>query len=336
MDLVSVILPVYNTEEYIEGAIGSVIAQTYQNMEIIVVDDGSQDRSIELARKKLENEFGGSWRILSHETNKGVSAARNTGIKAAKGAWLQFMDGDDFMAPQKIEKQMAACATAPEDVAAVYSPFQVVHVEDGKLIPVKTMFPELEGKHPLFIVAGMHHVVHWACLFRKTAVDKAGGFNEAYPWCECMDMMVRILQDGYRYIPVAMDAPLYFWRWYPDQPRVGGAGARYKLGQTALIYLEIVRRAAGKLQWIDIPLAEVDRAHLLEECTKFARLLYISDRQVFKQYMRGLLEFYPDFLPSGPWYLTRLARWIGYENAEAVAALARGPKGAVRSLLRRA
>ncbi|MDR0653380.1 MAG: glycosyltransferase family 2 protein, partial [Synergistaceae bacterium] len=94
--LISVIVPAYNREKTIAAALSSVIAQDYDNLEIIVDDDGSSDGTANTARGVLENSSR-RWRVLHHERNRGVSAARNTGLDAASGEYVNFMDSDDLV-----------------------------------------------------------------------------------------------------------------------------------------------------------------------------------------------------------------------------------------------
>lgn len=103
-DLVSVIIPVYNSEKYVEKAICSVIRQAYGNIEIIVIDDGSTDRSSEIIKKLIsQNSF---IRYYQMEKNSGVAIARNTGIALAKGRYIAFLDSDDMWVPGKLKVQM--------------------------------------------------------------------------------------------------------------------------------------------------------------------------------------------------------------------------------------
>lgn len=103
--LVSVIMPAYNSEEYISASINSVINQTYQNWELIVIDDGSKDRTIECIRNLQK----GDSRIClyKNEHNIGVSKTRNKGVKIAKGEWIAFLDSDDMWSPLKLHNQLA-------------------------------------------------------------------------------------------------------------------------------------------------------------------------------------------------------------------------------------
>lgn len=133
MNLVSVILPTYNAEKWVVEAIDSVIVQTYPAVELVVVDDGSQDDTVSVVREKLRNDFKKRWQIIELSSNRGPSAARNVGLRAAKGSWVQFLDSDDVIAPTKLAHQMAYCAGAPSNVSAVYSPWRRCYLDAGKI-----------------------------------------------------------------------------------------------------------------------------------------------------------------------------------------------------------
>lgn len=100
--LVSVVIPTYNRARFIRDAISSALAQSYRNIEVIVVDDASTDET-----PSIIDEFGHSIRYIRQEKNSGVGAARNAGIRAARGTLVAFLDSDDRWHPQKIEKQVA-------------------------------------------------------------------------------------------------------------------------------------------------------------------------------------------------------------------------------------
>ena len=101
---VSIIIPVYKVEDYIEKCIYSVINQTYCNIECILVDDCSPDKSIEKVKEIISNYSGNiKFKIITHEKNKGLSAARNTGIKESTGDYIYFMDSDDYIISECIE-----------------------------------------------------------------------------------------------------------------------------------------------------------------------------------------------------------------------------------------
>lgn len=99
--LVSIIIPVYNAEKYLANTINSAISQTWSNKEIIIVDDGSVDNSLAIAES-----FAGEQIKVFGQPNKGASAARNKGLLEAKGEYIQFLDADDLLMPNKIEAQL--------------------------------------------------------------------------------------------------------------------------------------------------------------------------------------------------------------------------------------
>lgn len=99
--LVSVVIPAYNAEEYIEETLQSVLTQTYKNIEVIVVDDGSTDRTLQIINKYKSD------LMLITQKNKGVSVARNTAVDKAMGEWIAFIDADDIWFPKKIAEQVS-------------------------------------------------------------------------------------------------------------------------------------------------------------------------------------------------------------------------------------
>ena len=100
---VSVIVPVYNTEKYLEQCLNSILGQTLQEIEVICVDDGSTDGSVQMIeRMSLEDER----LVLLKQKNAGGGAARNLGMEKAKGKYLMFLDSDDFFHPQMLEKML--------------------------------------------------------------------------------------------------------------------------------------------------------------------------------------------------------------------------------------
>ena len=101
--LVSILVPAYNSEEWIGDSIRSALAQTWQRKEIIVVDDGSRDRTAEAARRFASKEV----KVVSTE-NRGAAAARNHALQLSQGDYIQWLDADDLLSPDKIERQLAA------------------------------------------------------------------------------------------------------------------------------------------------------------------------------------------------------------------------------------
>ena len=102
--LVSVIMPAYNCEKYVVEAINSVLAQTYKNWELLVLDDGSNDNTLQVIEEFSKNDS--RIKALPNGKNMGVSATRNRGIELATGEWIAFLDSDDMWESKKLEKQL--------------------------------------------------------------------------------------------------------------------------------------------------------------------------------------------------------------------------------------
>lgn len=134
---VSIIIPIYKVEPYVERCINSVLRQTYRNLEVILVDDCTPDRSMEIAKSLINdyeyqnespNDFG--FVFLTHEHNRGLSAARNTGTAAATGEYVYYLDSDDEIIPKCIEKMVEAVIKYP-DVEMVQGFRQIIPHRDN-------------------------------------------------------------------------------------------------------------------------------------------------------------------------------------------------------------
>lgn len=101
--LVSIVMPSYNTAEYIAASIGSVLAQTYTDWELLIVDDCSTDQTIEIVRAFDDPRI----RLFKNKKNSGAAVSRNTALRQARGKWIAFLDSDDVWLPEKLEKQVA-------------------------------------------------------------------------------------------------------------------------------------------------------------------------------------------------------------------------------------
>lgn len=106
--LVSIVIPAYNVEKFIPKTLESVLGQTYENLEIIVVNDGSVDKTGAVVEKILGSQSRFPYKVI-HKRNEGVSVARNVGIENAKGKYIKFLDGDDWLVPDAIEVLVEAC-----------------------------------------------------------------------------------------------------------------------------------------------------------------------------------------------------------------------------------
>lgn len=141
MHLVSVVIPAFNRGWSIEKTVQSVIAQTYQHWEIIIVDDASTDETLGklVSLSKRDQRI----RYLKHDVNCGAQAARNTGVKAANGDFIAFLDSDDEWYPDKLEKQISAFESLPESIGVVHCDSDIYFESTGKKRRYKV--PQLSG-----------------------------------------------------------------------------------------------------------------------------------------------------------------------------------------------
>lgn len=136
MKKVSIIIPTYNVEKYIADTVESVLAQTYSNFELLIIDDESPDRSVEICQQ-----FNDPRIKIIHQKNQGLAGARNTGIRNASGDYIAFLDGDDLWEPEKLAKHVAHLEQSPS-VGVSFSRSAFID-EDGERLDIYQM-PKLK------------------------------------------------------------------------------------------------------------------------------------------------------------------------------------------------
>ncbi|HFU3704317.1 TPA: glycosyltransferase family 2 protein, partial [Streptococcus suis] len=193
--LISIIIPNYNRGHLLMDVLDSVINQTYQPIEIIVIDDKSTDNSIEIVQKLQEsipNLF-----LIQQEINSGANACRNLGVAHAKGEYIAFLDSDDYFLPTKLEKQMDIFNLYPE-VGFVVTGFgaKTVQVLPEGIIPLeKTILQNNLGGFSTLIV-------------KKHLFDQVGGLDIQLLSCQDWDLFLKLLTicKGYK---LAEDLVIY-------------------------------------------------------------------------------------------------------------------------------
>jgi len=188
--LVSVIIPTFQRSEYLIRAIDSVLNQTYQNMEIIVVDDNDGDNEYRKSTSENLNEYISKEQIiyLKHDKNKGLPAARNTGIKQAKGEFIAFLDDDDEWLPQKIEKQIELFQKLDDSYGVVGSYWKIINEFDhNERIRTLTKRGDLSK-----ILALNHFSPPSMVVVKKKYLDKVENFDENFRWREDIELYYRL------------------------------------------------------------------------------------------------------------------------------------------------
>lgn len=212
---VSVIIPTYNCAQYIPEAIESVINQTYKNFEIIVVDDGSKDKTREILKPYIETN------IIKYifQENKGPSSARNTGIRAACGKYTAFLDADDLWHREMIEKTLRALERTGFDWA-VTDWCRIIRDEKGRDISrriyrLKHLAENPEGfdkiAFGIFAEKDILGIPFGSVVCRKECFQIAGPFDERLTWGEDHDMWIRFARHG---LSLAYVEGVYFYYIY--------------------------------------------------------------------------------------------------------------------------
>lgn len=197
MPKVSIVIPTYNRAYCINRAIESVLAQTYRDFEIIVVDDGSTDNTYEVIQGFKDERI----KYIKHSHNKSESAARNTGIKNSLCEYIAFQDSDDEWLPEKLERQMMMAEEAGDEVGVIYSQYRRV-LEDGRdfIIPHDGI-PMVDGDIQKMLlescIVGMP-----TTIVRRNCFERVGLFDESIHCCTDWDMWLRISGDyKFAYLP---------------------------------------------------------------------------------------------------------------------------------------
>lgn len=189
MPKVTVIIPTYNRSAYLRNAIASVLAQTYTDLEILVVDNASCDNTREIVEGFKERPI----RYIRHESNRGGAVARNTGIAHSQSEYIAFLDDDDEWLPNKLEAQMNIFEQCSPQVGAVYTGHRNVNRDTGETTLIWR--PLKKGK--------LHEELlkkNWvgptsSVVLRRECLEKVGTFDERLPSFQDYDLWIRIAQE---------------------------------------------------------------------------------------------------------------------------------------------
>lgn len=295
MPKVSVIIPTYNCGQYITEAIESVLSQTYKDVEIVVVDDGSEDNTKEVLAKYIDQ------RTIKYcyQKNQGPGAARNTGIKASEGAFLAFLDADDILLPKSLERRVEFL----EKCYGVYLVFSDYFKQnDFESVPKvgflrERRFVDMFGGavkkrtgdeivfncKEYFDIAIKDYVYVHTCgvLLRKAIIDRIGLFRTDFSIGEDNEFWFRICS---RYDIGYVDKPLYFYRTYASNLTKN----KLKLSENAIKYYTFLLDSYGSDQHVKRALKKklADQQFWLGYCymEKGERKLALG------QYLRSILS----------------------------------------------
>lgn len=184
--MISIIIPIYNVKDYVKNCIDSILSQTYKDYEVILVDDCGRDKSVAIAEKMLEGKV--RYTVLHHDHNRGLSAARNTGFVEAKGEYVLFVDSDDSLSHDCLEKLVNVANKTKADVTVG----NVNVVGNGAEIPLLSdKLPNVLSSRDEILnsyMKGEWYMMAWNKLVRREFMEKNnllfvnGLLHEDNPW----------------------------------------------------------------------------------------------------------------------------------------------------------
>jgi glycosyltransferase involved in cell wall biosynthesis len=185
-------MPAYNSSKYICQAIESILNQTVSDFELIIIDDGSTDDTLDIIRKYADQD---SRIVLIQNAHGGAAAARNSGLKAAQYPWIALLDSDDIALPNRFERQLEAIKSNPEVV--IWGSF-VSHINSkGEILSIHKVGPITETDFQRMIECGqVPQVINPTVIMKKEIVEKAGGYNTAFPPAEDTELFDRMAEYG--------------------------------------------------------------------------------------------------------------------------------------------
>lgn len=196
---VSVVIPTYNRAHVIRRSLYSVLSQTYENIEVIVVDDASTDNTAEVVASFQDARVI----FLRQASRTGAAAARNIGIQTASGDYLAFQDSDDEWLCEKLEKQMSVMQRAADTVGVVFSGFLRFENKSAVYLPLGSA-TETNGRILGALLRG-NFVTTQAVLVKKACLDKIGLFDESFPRLQDWELFIRL---AVQYDFICIDEPL--------------------------------------------------------------------------------------------------------------------------------
>jgi glycosyltransferase involved in cell wall biosynthesis len=303
---VSVIIPAFNAERWIADTIACVREQTYPSVEIIVSDDGSADATVAIATAAADRVVEGR--------GGGPGGARNAGIRAARGEFLQFLDADDLLAPDKLARQVAVLTSSGGDVA--WEPYH--HLLPGsapndEFVVGPRMSPELGPDLEASLLTARGFIQIGALLIRRSPRTEAVRFAEGREVVEDVRYIVDLAMAGARFVSSESDELGLLFRQH--------SGARYSTRPAE----SFARGCAANADWArahwerEGPLTPARRAALSEAYAFAARQLAPVDPSAFHRVASRGMSLGPDFLRHLPARLRWLSKLVGYERAEFLA-----------------
>lgn len=262
--LISVVIPAFNRGKVISYCLNSILAQTYENIEVIVVDDCSTDSTVAIVNNHPDSRV----RCIVLEKNAGAQAARNRGIKEAKGEWIAFQDSDDEWLPDKLERQISVL------MGLDYDPWVVVHSNAFLYDTVRKkkkirLLPIVEGDNQYSTLLKSPAPLYQAMLVSKIALERINFLDENVPSFQEWDTSIRLAKYC-RFIHIKEPLIIYH---RGDGSAISSDNSRFIAGMHYIHnkYESDIKKICGEETWQKLNI------QLLQHCLNFG-LIDIFDR----------------------------------------------------------
>jgi glycosyltransferase involved in cell wall biosynthesis len=308
MPTVSILIPCYNADRWIAQAIQSALDQTYPHKEVIVVDDGSTDRSLEIIQS-----FGDRIR-WSAQPNQGGNIARNRLLELSTGEWLQYLDADDYLLPDKITQQVDYLAQAP-NADVIYSPSVIEFYDERsrqEVLPIPT------PHDPFILLARWYLPQTGSPLWKRQAIVDVGGWKVDQPCCQEHELYLRLLMAGKQFA-YCEDAGAVYRQWSESTVCKRDLSETRRRRFAIQDQLEQFLKARSTLT--PARLQAINQARF-----ESARLIWLSDRLWAARIIAHIHQTNPSFIPSGyaaPTFYQVTYKLLGFSLAEQIAATKR-------------
>jgi glycosyltransferase involved in cell wall biosynthesis len=288
--LVSVVIPTYNRAELLERAVNSVLSQTYPNLEVIIVDDASTDNTQD--RIKDLQQVDHRIQYYRHLSNRGAQAARNTGIHAANGRYIAFLDSDNEWLPRKLEKQMALFSSKADSLGAVYCGYWEVASRGDVL---NEYLPHYRGQ--VYKQALNEWLTDTSTLVvRKDVIEKIRGFDENTRAYQEWDICIRLAREcEFDFVPDCLT--IYHQHALPS---ISKDHLRDAYGYLGVVdnYQEEILRQCGKSA-LSQHYLKTGRLFIHAEQFDLARACFLKSIQYYPFNIKAMIHFGASLLGKG-------------------------------------
>lgn len=306
--LVSILIPCFNAKQWVAEAIDSGLAQTWAEKEVIVVDDGSTDGSLDVIQS-----FQGRIRWETGP-NRGGNAARNRLLELAGGDWVQYLDADDYLLRDKIARQMEFLARHPADVVFGPATWEYWSTSDTKRELV--LIPE---PHDVWVLLASWQLPQTgAPLWRKGAIYDVGGWRLSQPCCQEHELYLRLLTGEKRFAYHPTNGAVYR-QWSTETV------CKRDISEVHRRRLEIEQRLEDHLR--EKKLLTSQRLHAINQARfEIARIVWQYDARLAQEIMDQVRSLDPEFSPTGaaaPSHYRLIFHSLGFQAAEKLAVAVR-------------